>query len=317
MSAIDPISRQWTMFQAVGMSPTTVASKYEKLCRNVYIFGMTVLQVYNMFSYTFAIQRQSFAALLSSMLIFGMQELLPIIILVIFVELFIMGHRQDEFLHELSKIDSLLVNQLQIDLKCKMQKRRYTALFKQWFVVVVVARSIAAMVIFYAFKRLERSPFVLVIFYLTVPLRIFQYGMFADMIRWRYELVNQYITDTNAGSDPLETIEVAEQSTSDEETLILQHLRDLRDICHSIHLASQRVSELFPLSLALCILYDFTVIFIASYETFKFAFLTDGNYISIGFTVFYASVSAYNLFTMSSICEAAIQQVIEDSPQLA
>lgn len=326
MSAFYTISMQWTIFQALGLSPyNAIGSKCGKQFRIIYILVMTVTYSYFMYSEmsTVTLDRRSFAKLLSSLIIFCMKELVHIIGLIIFIELHFTGHRQDAFLYELTKIDGQLMDCLQIDMDYKGQKRRHMQLFKQWFKVVVIARSIAALLAFNPSVEETFAVLPLAVIYFTVSLRMYQYTMFANMIKLRYALINQYINDTyNSNCDDGKNawmrrlVESVEFSADDEsveskaEMVGAQRLRDLRDICRSIHATSQYMNELFPVSLSLCIFYDFSMFFLFSYDTFKYTFLDEYYKYYTLMTGTITLASANNLFTMSSICEETIQEVI-------
>lgn len=310
MTLFYAISHQWSLFQGLGLSPLeSSGSKYGKILRNMWIMILSGAHFYFMVLclQSGSLDRRSFAKLLSSIVVFCMSNLIHIIGLIIFIELFVTGRRQNAFLRELAEIDSHFVDRLQVDVKYRAQKQRNLRVFVQWTIVVVVARVLAALTVYRPFRNANH--FQLVTIYFMVTLRMYQYTMFADMIKWRYALVNQYINDTYTSVENNWLIQLARPSRGERESVSVQRLRGLRGICRAIHAASQCLNELFPLSLSLCIFYDFTIFFLFAYDTFKFTFLEEFQRMYTVLSAMLALASANNLFTMSSICQATIDEV--------
>lgn len=159
--------------------------------------------------------------------------------------------------------------------------------------------------------KLFHSAVTTMVFYVSSTLRMYQYAMFVDLINCRYALINQFIDDVYDDGDNRMNLEPSTSQEQDSSSVHLQQLQDIRQICRALHTASQRVNEVFPVSLALCIFYDFFTLFICSYQAFKIVFLTSKSvrFSSVAFSVLAALASANNLWSMISVCKQTVDQV--------
>lgn len=314
MNIADTISFQLKVWQLFGLSNLGhMATKKLMLYRNSFMVLTTLGQlsgIHRMLTKA-AIYRHSFGHLLYSLLTMCFSATVRLINMIIFVELFARVDRQNLFLYKITKIDCQFKERLNIDVNYPHQKQRYDKLFLRSFLIVVVPYGINGIGQLALGLPLGVHTFLGAIALQLVTLRFNQYSTFADMIGWRYSLINRYINEFYA-VDASQWIIHADRPISTIPTAIhLQRLHDIDMICRRLNKASEHANQLFPWSLSLCVFHEFCAFFIYGQDVVKFLFkyAHGRQYSWAAVSVFYCMASVNNLLTLATVCDHAYNEV--------
>lgn len=313
INAIEVPLKIWHAFALSTFRIQSIPSTRLTNFRIIFVVIACLLYLYFIYALlsTMVVDRKSFGKLLFRMFQQFSQLMSPITNFIIFLESIVKSNDQKRFLDDMLAIDAQFEQCLGINVKYPSQKRRHLHRLIRWMLInliVELAYPIYGLVIGANWIPIFASLLFVNVPSVIISLRYYQYTTFVDMINWRYALINEYINDFYAIDISRLPFDPARPSTVIAIDMHLQRLTDIRRICLELYTASQRVNELFVVSLALCILLRFCGFFTKIYDAFKMMYLLD-----MPLYGFMASISviihANDLTSMAVVCEQTTNEV--------
>lgn len=261
------------------------------------------------FSITMIIRATGFRMLVIKFLV---SMFTPVVACALFIESFMKRNKLKEFELKITSIDSILKQELYIDMDYDMERKRM-----RWrFIRFVVVYSFTWFLVFYLLPPRQTSKLGYFIYFLnmmigfgptSIVLQLYFYRIvtFIDALRRRFSLINECINNFHnfAELDFLEkSVEIGDALNSDQ---LYKKLLNIRRACRALYSASELINDLFGWSLFFCIFQTFVYLSVLIY-----LLLCNERQQNITYVMWIYIIPHFNnTVSLATICEFAVQEV--------
>lgn len=240
----------------------------------------------------------------------------------IIIESFANRAGQRDLLRGINAIDAILINRIGIRLDYAQQRRSHRGRFNYFMAIRLVSllTTLLRCMANAELKYVDVIGLIVVQVIVTfIPLRMFQFTIFVDIVRQRYRAVNRHIDQlvlngwhhaaavadcrwqAMAAVAHVNRAEIAQRWQSvDEFELPLR----LKQVSQLLHQRSQQINRVFAASLATCFFKDFVSVVIFTYFSFEESLLSD-SLILYACSTIHSIMRINDIRVVSSACEDA------------
>lgn len=239
--------------------------------------------------------------------------------LVILWESYSKRNVQMDFLRQMNSIDFILEYKIGIKPNYITRKKTHIQRLLFWLIINIVIFIINFVILFIAFDISYRFWIVYYASFVFCSLRYCQITTYVDIIYYRYDQINRFITNlrpfndkcTNANNELIKTLKnVRNLLYKSKSCSIYEKMFDVRRVCRLLSSANNNINEMFQYSIPLIIVNDFLLILINSYWVLRILLKPNVRIFFLFPPLFWAFLNFSHVVSLANVCHYATQEVL-------